>query len=82
MHKFVPLLCLALAACSQGDAAVPPSKLTPPNGRLMAPVQELPDISASDSVYDHAAMCRAEYGRVASQVKGLQAWSAIVTRRK
>jgi len=83
MKPFLPLLCLGLAACGNAGAVpVPPNKLTPPNARLMAPVKDLPPIAESDSIYDHAAMCRAEYGRVASQVKGLQNWAVVVTRTK
>lgn len=83
MRFLVPLLCLGLSACGAAQA-VPtiPGKITPPSRDLMKPPAQLPNIPEGDSIYDHAAMCRAEYGRVSSQVTGLQNWSVVVTRRK
>lgn len=83
MRKFAPFLCLALGACGTAQA-VPtvPGKITPPSRELMKPPADLPKLTEGDSIYDHAAMCRAEYGRVSSQVTGLQNWSVVVTRRK
>jgi hypothetical protein len=83
MRKLVPFLCLGLAACGTAQA-VPtiPGKITPPSRELMKPPAALADLPEGASIYDDAAKCRAEYGRVSSQVTGLQSWSAVVTRRR
>jgi hypothetical protein len=83
MRPLILLACLALGACANAGATpIPPSKLNPPAARLMEPPNSLPDVAESDSLYEHAAMCRAEYGRLSTKVQGLQRWATIVTRNK
>lgn len=83
MHFIPVLLCLALAACSNAGAVpVPPSSLAKPSARLMTPPKDLPDLVEHDSLYDATAVCRAEYGALSTQVKGLQSWVAIVTKAR
>lgn len=77
---FIPVL--ALSACAPKSAAVPPAKLTAPAATLMQRPAGLPALAEGESVYEHAAVCRAEYGRLSTQVVGLQNWATIVTKRK
>jgi len=83
MRLIIPALCLALAACNNAGAVpVPPSSLAKPSARLMAPPKALSDVAEYDSLYDATAVCRAEYGALATQIKGLQTWAAIVTKAR
>lgn len=83
MRLITPALCLALAACGNAGAVpVPPSSLAKPSARLLVPPKELPDVAEHDSLYDANAVCRAEYGALATQVKGLIRWTVIVTKAR
>lgn len=86
MKPLAPVIVsLFLAACSSGVASpvpFPSSKLTPPSPELMAKVEPLKDMKEGDSIYDHAAVCRAAYGELATTVTRLQHWVVIVTKPK
>lgn len=83
MRALAFFLVVPLAACETAKPVpIPPSSITKPSPRLMADVRELPPVQPGDSLYMANAQCRAEYGAVASQTRGLQAWAATVTRSR
>lgn len=85
MRILVSLSPLLLAACTAGTAApIPalPGRINPPSPGLMSRPAPLAAMKEGDSIYDDAAVCRAEYGRLASKVVALQHWVVVVTNRK
>lgn len=83
MRPFLILSVLFLTACGGSNAVpVPPSKLALPSDELMERPVALKDMKPGDSIYDDDALCRAEYGRVATKVIGLQNYASVITKRK
>ncbi len=82
MRALVLILALPLAACETTQPPIPPSGIRPPSARLLEKPKELPSVETGDSLYTANAQCRAEYGALASQTKGLQNWAATVTRSR
>jgi hypothetical protein len=82
MRALIVLIVIPLAACSTATPPIPPSSIKPPSARLLEPPKELPPVAPGDSLYTANAQCRAEYGALALQTKGLQNWTSAVTRSR
>lgn len=82
MRALIFLVVIPLAACETAKPPIPPSSIQKPSARLLEPPKELPPVTAGDSLYAANAQCRAEYGALASQTKGLLNWTATVTRSR
>ena len=82
MRALILLFALPFAACETAKPPIPPSSIQKPSARLLEQPKELPPVTAGDSLYTANAQCRAEYGALASQTKGLQNWAATVTRSR
>lgn len=85
MRPLITLPVMFLAACSAGTAApIPalPGRINPPAPELMSRPAPLKVMREGDSIFDDAAVCRAEYGRLSSKVVALQNWVVVVTSKK
>ncbi len=82
MRALILVFVFPLAACETATPPVPPSSIRAPSARLLEQPKELPPVSPGDSLYTANAQCRAEYGALASQTKGLLNWTATVTRSR
>lgn len=80
MKPLIPVICLVCVGCAQ-DVVVP-SKLSPPSSRLMVAPTPLPVVKAGDDLYEATAVCRAEYGREASKLVGLQGYTRTILKKK
>lgn len=80
MKPLIPLIGLVCVGCAQ-DVVVP-SKLSPPSARLMVAPQPLPTVKPGDDLYAATAVCRAEYGREASKLVGLQGYTRTILKKK
>ena len=82
MRKSLVLLVLFATACAPKPVPMPPAKLAMPRAALMAPVAKLPPVKPGDSLYEDAAVCRAEYGRIGDRLTGLQGYVLTIHGKK
>ena len=71
-------LLLSLGGCAQ---PVPTSKVAGPSTRLMRPPAALPDAVAGQSVGAYAATAKATLAQCQSQVRSLQGYVRVITRK-
>lgn len=71
-------LLLSLGGCAQ---PVPTTKVDGPSARLMRPPAALPDAVAGQSVGEYAANAKATLAQCRAQVKSLQGYVRVITRK-
>ena len=82
MRALILVFVFPLAACETAQPPVPPGSIKAPSARLLEKPRELPAVEPGDSLYTANAQCRAEYGALSMQTKGLQNWASTVTRSR
>ena len=69
-----------LAGCA--PTAQPPTwQIAAPSSRLMVPPKPLTDVKEGDDLYEHAAVCRAEYGTETSKLTSLQQYVRVLRKK-
>jgi hypothetical protein len=71
-------LLLALGGCAP---PVPTTSVAGPSARLMRPPAALPDAVAGQSVGEYAANAKATLAQCRAQVKSLQGYVRVITRK-
>lgn len=72
--RLTPASAIVIGLCGCEPPPVPPEKLAMPSARMMTPPAKLADVQEGASVYEAAAVCRAQYGRETGKLTGLQTY--------
>ena len=74
-------IALVLAGCA-GNPQPPTWQIAAPAARLMTPAKPLPDVRENDDLYEHAAVCRAEYGTETGKLTSLQQYVRVLRKKR
>ena len=77
----VPCTCFALMFTGCTKEPVITAELQPPSARLMAAAKALSPVKAGDDLVSTNAVCRAEYGREAGKLAGLQTYVKTILKK-